>query len=276
MGASYGISIALNNVSFGYISLTCNSIFKSLTPFLVVLFSFIIEGKTVSYAILAFVNVIVGGAILSIPFGSSSGSTEWAGYIFVSLAQIIASLRVVISAKLMSGTSGGTCPEAPAPTLSALAVSFYDALIGFLLLLPAAMVLEVSGARVYNQDINPLELYFGGEDAWQNVGIFFGGCVLAGFYTPVFFLMIKLTSSLGFVIIGSVKQVVLLVMAATIVDHIGAENPLLWIGLVVVLLGSLGYSYQSTVEKQAALAASEQPRPKKPTEGTPLKGANQA
>ena len=57
VGAVNAISIGLNNASFGYISLTVNSIFKACTPFPTVLLSLIIEGKTYSFTILSLIHI---------------------------------------------------------------------------------------------------------------------------------------------------------------------------------------------------------------------------
>lgn len=262
MGVIQSTSVALNNVSFGYISLTINAIFKASTPFFVVIFSYFIEGKSYSFTVIALVTVIVAGTCLAVPYGRSSVSSVWVGYVLVLLSTIAAAMRAVVGAFLMNQMSG--------PRLSATAVAFYDASVGFCALLPAAWILELSSIRVLNRDVDPLTHYFSGAGAWENVGLVLGGCAMAGFYGPVTFITIKLTSSLGFCIIGNVKQVLLLLISALVVDHIGGDDPLLWAGLVVVLLASLGYSYQTTVEKRASPAESAV-KPKAQTEATPLK-----
>jgi hypothetical protein len=77
--------------------------------------------------------------------------------------------------------------------------------------------------------------------------------VLAGVYGPVTFYAIKLTSSLGFVMIGNFKQVVLLAGAAIFVDNV--TDPMLCVGVTVTVFASLAYSYWSNKEKTEKTAA---------------------
>jgi hypothetical protein len=93
----------------------------------------------------------------------------------------------------------------------------------------------------------------------------------AAFYGPATFYTIKLTSSLTFTILGSFKQLLLLVGAAAFVDH--ESDPRLWVGLVIVCIATAAYSYQNHRERSQREAAASKA---KATEATPLRGAEKA
>lgn len=262
----YAASIATNNGSFAAISLTVNTIFKSAIPFPTMIFSYFIEGKRFTVPIICIVSILVAGTLLAVPWHAKPrpppgpGDTpEWVGYVLVILSTIATAIRPVVSAYLMNSTKkSGTA-------LTATSMAFWDALIAIFPLTIGALIVDVL--------MRPgVQTVFSGELAGQHMALVFAGCLVAGVYGPVTFYTIKLTSSLTFVIIGNFKQLALLSGAALFVDHV--TDILLWAGVVVVALSSLAYSYQTTYEKNKAIAEkAAHDAQKAATEKTPLRSA---
>jgi drug/metabolite transporter (DMT)-like permease len=242
----YATSIATNNASFESISLTVNTIFKSAMPFPTLVFSYFIEGKTYSLPILFIVAVLVAGTLLTVPYGGHVPETdtpEWIGYCLVIFSMVATALRPVVVSHLMrSATAQGN-----RKALSAVSMAWFDATIATCVLLPISIVTDM----VMQPGVQTT--FFQNDFAWRNWAYVGLGCVLAGVYGPVTFYAIKLTSSLGFVMIGNFKQVVLLAGAAIFVDNV--TDPMLCVGVTVTVFASLAYSYWSNKEKTEKTAA---------------------
>ncbi len=271
---TYASSIATNNASFASISLTVsaahrpphrqlarsviharlhtysflvaqvNTIFKSAVPFPTMVFSYFIEGKTYSVAIIFIVAVLVGGTLLAVPYGehkAESDTPEWIGYALVIFSMVATAIRPVITSKLMQNAGGSK------QSLSAVSMAFFDAAIAICLLLPVALVTDI----IANDGVQ--QTFINNDFGWRNGLYVAAGCLMAGVYGPVTFYTIKLTSSLSFIIIGNFKQLFLLAGAAIFVDHV--VEPLLWIGVAVTALASIAYSYWTNKEKTEKQAA---------------------
>ena len=242
----YAASIATNNASFESISLTVNTIFKSAMPFPTLVFSYFIEGKTYSLPILFIVAVLVAGTLLTVPYGGHVPETdtpEWIGYCLVIFSMVATALRPVVVSHLMrSATAQGN-----RRALTAVSMAWFDATIATCVLLPISIVTDM----VIQPGVQTT--FFQNDFAWRNWAYVGLGCVLAGVYGPVTFYAIKLTSSLGFVMIGNFKQVVLLAGAAIFVDNV--TDPMLCVGVTVTVFASLTYSYWSNKEKTEKTAA---------------------
>jgi drug/metabolite transporter (DMT)-like permease len=263
----YTASIATNNASFATISLTVNTIIKSCMPFPTMAFSYCIEKKAYSIPIIGIVAVLVGGTLLAMPMGSGNASTtEATGYALVLFSMVATALRPVISSRLMANATRTGSKEG----LTAIAVAFWDALIASVVLLPFVLIIEVAPWLRSNND-NLFAIAFSGPSGGRNASLFILGCAIAGFYGPATFYTIKLTSSLTFTILGSFKQLLLLVGAAAFVDH--ESDPRLWVGLVIVCIATAAYSYQNHRERSQREAAASKA---KATEATPLRGAEKA
>ena len=242
----FSLSIAAHNVAFASISLTVVTIFTSSVPFPLMIFSAAIEGKRYSVPVICIVAVLVGGTLLAVPWTPQPHLPTqpnlppmWVGYAMVVVSTVATAMLPVVSAYLMRSVESSGSRHA----LSALSMAWFNGAIALPILGVSALVAEVY-ARPGVQ-----ETYTGAE-AYDHAALTLVGCVAAGFYAPVTFYTIKLTSSLSFAIIGNFKQIVLLLFAALLVDHV--TDPMLWGGVVVVGLSSVAYSYQVGYEKRVA------------------------
>ena len=249
----YAASIATNNASFATVSLTVNTIFKAAIPFPTIIFSYFIEGKTYSIRVLACVGVLVFGTLLSMPYGGS-GSPGVVGYCLVIFSMLATSIRPVISSVLMHTSKN---------PLSGVAMTFFDAFIAIWVLTPFSLIFDV---WMHQGIVNT----FTGDLAARNYALVGFGCFMAGFYGPATFYVIKLTSSLTYIIIGNTKQLVLLLGAAALVDK--ETRPLLWIGVTIGGCASITYAYQTAKERDEKAAAAAIAAKSDAVESTPLKG----
>ena len=268
----FSLSIASHNVAIGSISLTVVTIFKSAVPFPLMLFSACIENKRYTCTTICIVSVLVAGTLLAIPIPwdpeppsllPTGAPPRWVGYVLVILSTVATAMRPVISAHLMRTVE----PSASRHPLSAVSMAWFDAAIAIPTLGVASLISDVF-MRPGVQEV------FDGDGAHDHVRYIIIGTVAAGLYAPITFYAIKLTSSLSFAIIGNFKQAVLLLGAALLVDHV--TDPMLWAGVVIVILSSLAYSYQLSYEKRRALEQSQRDgtvsAKGRASEETPLKG----
>merc|ERR1719453_1187503 len=131
-------------------------------------------------------------------------------------------IRPVVSSVIMHQSKG--------VKLSGIAMAFFDAGIAMFVLAPVAVCSDViwgSGIR---------DTFIENPYGWRNLGYALIGCTMAGFYGPLTFYTIKLTSSLTFIILGNFKQLLLLLGAAIFVDHV--TSPQLWGGVAVACIAS--------------------------------------
>lgn len=96
------VSIGTSNMSLAHIGLSVNQVIKSSTVLFVVVFAYVLERKTFSPLKLACILLIVGGVVLSIPYGTANAELE--GVVLCLVSTVVAGLKVSLGALLMHGS----------------------------------------------------------------------------------------------------------------------------------------------------------------------------
>ena len=98
------LSLCLNNMSLALISLFLNQVIKACGPLPAMLFSFLIERKTYSLALIGACILIVGGTVLAVPMKSGGHQTSILGVVYVIVSMLATSLKPVLQGLAMKGT----------------------------------------------------------------------------------------------------------------------------------------------------------------------------
>merc|ERR1712046_124233 len=179
----------------------------------------------------------MGGAVLSVPFGSNLVTAY--GMLLVILSTVMAGLRPVMSALLMAGSRDSG--------LSPIPLLWYDSLISVAVLLIMFLLSEERRA---------VPEYFA-QDPALGVAIVLVGSAMALLYNIVTFYLIKLTSALNSTILGNLKTVLLILTAAIFFDQI--SSVVNWIGYAVFFGALFVYSYLNYQRKSAGNSRSGMP-----------------
>lgn len=248
--------VVLQNVSFVSVDLVVVSVFKSSVPLLLLLLSMCIECKTYSMAITLTIVAQVAGGALTLTFedegnpltrGQPNGpplidATQRAwGYAQAVLSTLALAASPVVSARVMR--------DKHATGLTPLLLVWCNALLATLVLLPLGLVTEW---RALAGD--------GVARPAATVGLLVGGAIAGAAYQLVTLVLIDLSSSLSYAVIGGVKQVLLISGAGLFIDGIsynrsGAAAVLPWLGVALFLAASLTYSWLLLADDSARLEA---------------------
>lgn len=98
--------VGTSNLSLAHLGLSINQVIKSATVLFVVIFAYVLERKTFSLQKLACVMLIVGGVVLSIPYGTSNAEPE--GVILCLISVAVAGLKISLGSLLMQGKNSFT------------------------------------------------------------------------------------------------------------------------------------------------------------------------
>eukprot|EP00966_Prymnesium_polylepis_P161789 3739515-Prymnesium_polylepis.1 len=248
LGFFFSTSIVTNNKSLGLVSLTLNSIIKSIMPVPTAALAYFLNNYRPTMWVVASLVVLTVGVLLACLGGDESKSKdpdkskEALGYALIIYSLFATTIRPVIAGRIFDAAKR----DSDGATISAITLSFFDAVLSVVILLPASLGLE------WDQ----IKLLFGEKSwAWGAILLASG---MAGAYNYSAFAVVKLTSAVTFVVLGQFKQIVLIDGASL---QEGYSAPITWIGSTLVLAGGMWYAQLKLQEKKKPPPALPPPPP---------------
>ena len=243
LGFFFSTSIVTNNMSFGTISLTVNSILKSIMPAPTVVCAYYIQGYRPSYEVILSLAIITLGAVLACLSGDeNSHDSTWQGYLFIAYSLVTTTLRPVIAGRIFESAKA----DGEAASISVVTLSFFDAVMSIVILFPSALIMEMDQSKGL--------FHAGSGSTWGSIAL---GSAMAGGLNYSAFTVVNMTSSVTFVVLGQFKQIFLIV-GASLAEGYGSA--IMWVGSTLMLAGGMWYAFlkgresrpQSTVAKPDA------------------------
>ena len=253
------VSIGANNLSLAHIGLSVNQVIKACTALPVLAFAYCLERKTYSLPKIAAICAIVGGAVMSVPWGTPNA--EAYGVFLCALSTLAIAAKTSLGGLLMK--------DAKKDGLTPMVLVWYESAFSVVyLLFGAALRGEPAELAAYAQD-DPKHIYI------ATFAVLLGSLV-AFAYNFVSFKTLQLTSSVTHAVIGNIKLVAVVVIPALFIEHI--TGVVSWVGFSIFLTAAAVYTYLGFQEKAAAAAAAltapaaeGASKSSGPTEKTPLK-----
>ena len=204
-------------------SLTFNESVKSLVPFVVMLLAVTFEGRRYAWLLVVAILVLSTGSTL-VAIGSTSpdsGDTHTTalGIVLTCTATFAAALTPVCTALLLQEAD-----------ITVFLLAWYEAALcipGYILWW---LVAEVAQSLAYLR-----------AHPFETAGYVLTGSCMAVCYNLISFQLIKVTSSLTNVVLGSAKHVLMVTVAAVAVDRI--HDPLASIGIGFFVPALLAYAF---------------------------------
>jgi len=184
-------------------------------------FAFLVEKKTPSAGVLATLLILVAGAVLAVPFDDPLFS--WHGILLALSAVVMAAFRVTLSALVMRDTV--------ADEITPIALVWYCAAIS-VCVVPFVWVVTAEREEV---------LEFMRSSPTRGCAIAFPMSLTAAVYNILVFETTRITSSISFTVLNCVKLVVLINVAAILLD--GVNSIINWLGTALFYVGLFSYSY---------------------------------
>jgi len=230
------VNIILGNVSLRFIPVSFMQTVKSLVPAFTVTLQVIFLGQSSSRATYLSLIPVVGGVALA---SFNEVNFEMTGFTAALVACLTTSIQSVVSGLLLGGTV----------KLDSMNLLYYMAPASFVLIFPAAFVLESQGLRSYDFD------KFGLSFVLFNLGI--SGTVAYLLNLCVFF-AIKSTSPLTFTVFGNLKVVAVIIISVMIFkNEITKWNG---IGCFIAIAGIIWYNSIEYQTKEAKKRAAKEQR----------------
>jgi hypothetical protein len=191
------------------------NVFRGAVAVPVLLFAFVLEGKRYSIPKIFTILLIVGGSVISVPFGTFAYTST--GFWLTIVATSCVALKATVSAMLMK--------DSKRTGMTPIVVLFYDSLFSSLFLGTACMF---AGETIRLGQYSPQ------EPAVVGLGMICGAC-LAFPYNFITYKFIQLTSSMGWAIATSFKLMIVIVLPLILVDHTSWAGS--YIGLLLFAVG---------------------------------------
>ena len=222
----FAANVAANNASLMTLGLAVNQLIKSVTPLLVMILMFALEGRTYSSPIVATVLLLTLGAAASIPWGTDAADNTGVG--LASVSMVAASAKPALASYFAK--------DMWREGLTPLALVWYDSVFGALL---TGVLCVASSERT------ELMGYFESKPGLGTFIVAFSSA-MAFLYNLAVYSLASSAPPVVAVVASSLKQLALVVVAGIIIDRI--ENPLNWVGIVIFFLASFIYAYLALTE----------------------------
>lgn len=217
IGSSMALNIALNNVSLLYVSLSLNQIIRSSIPAVTCIMAILVERKIPSCMESLSLLILCIGVMIVVWEGSVSGHPF--GVFICLLGTFSNSLMMTLSSKLLS------------QKLDPIKLTFYTAPVSLLCLMPFMLKMEYKDFVIFNS-----------TNGFHTFGIMLIGCMNALFYNLVHYLVIKQTSAVTSTVLGQVKVIGLVILAAFLLNERKEFSTRMIVGSLVALVGFSLYS----------------------------------
>jgi uncharacterized membrane protein len=234
----FTLNIAIGNVSLNHVSVNFNQVMRSLVP-IITLWCSLLLNKPISRARRTAVWPVVAGVAMAC-FGDRM-SVSVVGFVYTLLCVVLASVKVVASSELLTGTR----QMHPVELLDRMAP-----LALFQCCLLAFGAGEVQRLR-NRPDLNPVV-----TGDWKPAFLLVFSGFLAFSLNICALQAYKLTSALTCCIAAAVKQVLMIVVGTSLFGTpVTLPNG---VGIAVVILASTFYSYVSIQEQQVSTQKQEE------------------
>jgi len=220
-GMATGMDIGLSNMSLVFITLSFYTMCKSTMPLFLVAFAIAFGLETPSWRLIMVVTVIVVGLVLLVA-GEVDFDVE--GFLMVMTAACLSGFRITLTQLFLQGTSGTAALGGPLEVLCALT--------------PVMSVTTLVVSLVWEKlwVVLPESAFFNTpEHLVLSTGLIMVGAVLAFCLVWTEYKLIRETSGITFMIMGTLKE--LLTVGAAVFF---LEDSFVWInalGFVVVIAG---------------------------------------
>jgi drug/metabolite transporter (DMT)-like permease len=222
------IVVVCNLYSLVHMGLSLNQIIKCTGPLPTAAFAYCIERKLMSRRLLFAMLLVVCGAVLSVPFGQPEFSAI--GCLLALIAVVAGGARVSLTALLMR--------DAKETNMTPAVVVWYTSLL-------AALTLPILWA-CYAEE-RDASIVFMQTQPWVGVGCLLTVSLCALLFNLVGLHFTRITSSVTMALVGLLKIVILVNLAALLIDHTHELH--VWIGMLVFCAGLSLYTWWTWVEK---------------------------
>ena len=236
-----GFQLAANLASLRSLGLASNQAIRALGPVLMALSGWLFAGRAPPpYELLLLTSVTAGvvlvasggdGAVDHRPRRGRRSTSSSAGVALALLSTVAQCAQVTASSRLMRGRARLDCWQ----------LTLYTAGIGSWLLLPCAWLLEADALA------NALH-----TQPHTTLGYLLGSALLALLYNNVLFMSVHVLSATGTVVLGQVKTVVLVLLAATLLGELGDLSANQAAGASLACGAAGAYSYTRARQKDKA------------------------
>jgi drug/metabolite transporter (DMT)-like permease len=226
------MNILTQNAALVHIGLSINQILKCCVPLPTMLCAYFIQNTKYPYPIIVAAVAVVTGAMLSVPFMDPTVTTI--GLALTSASTVCAAARPVISALILN--------NAKETGLTPIPLLWYDSLLSIFTLLIMFFLSNESPTLPEYYHTYPR----------MGVVIVFVGSAMAFTFNVVTFYLIKQIGPLTSTLLGNLKTIILVLVAAAVVDT-AQLSPLNIFGYVFFFCALFTYSYLNLLKSQNRL-----------------------
>jgi len=226
------IGIWASDASLMYISVTLNQILKATTPFPTMIFAYLVEKKTFVWPMVVAVTLIVVGACMAVPFDSPDATPF--GLTMAAIATVAAACCITLKGRLMANSKENG--------LTPLVLLFYTSTAG----MPVLIIWFLCS----KEEREGVPEFIERDPQLALLQVLLPAACLAFTVNLLGNTLTKVTSALTVTIVGSAKQITIIVVSAVFIDHT-FKNALNWCGAIIFLLSLIAYAVMSFNKKLA-------------------------